>query len=283
MRATSVGSVVRVAREGMVNAIPSERPGREAAAVDRGVLRRAVAVLDVLAAHDVPPAVRVIAQESGLSKSAVQRILVELEAVDLAIQDPATRRYRLGPRALALGVAYQRRLNVREVALGPMESLCAIVEETVGLSVGYADRLLHVEQVLPQRDLSAQFQLGQPLPLWSGAPARVILAERTDDEVRRVLADYAHTDIEPINPPSPETLQREVELVRRNGHARAFGETIAEIHTLSVPVRGAHSQLVAVLSITAPSSRLSESRMDVVLPAVTETAAVISNQLGHRT
>ena len=79
---------------------------------ERGALRRAVAVLDHLAADTAPPSVRAIAERTGLSKSAVQRILVELESVDLAVRDPATRRYRLGPRTLALGSAYQRGLSL---------------------------------------------------------------------------------------------------------------------------------------------------------------------------
>ena len=263
---------------------PTTNDGADARAVpaNKGVLRRAVAVLDVLAVHEAPPTVRVIAEHCGLSKSAVQRILVELEGVDLALQDPATRRYRLGPRALALGVAYQRRLSVRNVALGPMAALCDTVQETIGLSVGYADRLLHVEQIEPQHDLNARFQLGRPLPLWSGAPARVILAARPMQEVRRVLEDYAHTDIEPVNPPSPDILQREVETARRIGHARAFDETLVGVNTLSVPLRGAHGDLVAVLSITAPSARLPASRMDAVLPRLTHTASDISAQLGYR-
>lgn len=260
----------------------NDGPGEPAVPMTKGVLRRAVAVLDALAAHEAPPTVRVIAEHCELSKSAVQRILVELEGVDLALQDPVSRRYRLGPRALALGVAYQRRLSVRHVALGPMAALCDSVKETVGLSVGYADRLLHVEQVEPEHDLNARFQLGRPLPLWSGAPARVILAARPEQEVRRVLEDCAHADIEPVNPPPPDTFQREVETARRVGHARAFEETLVGVNTLSVPMRGAHGDLVAVLSITAPSARLPASRMDALLPRLTRTASDISAQLGYR-
>jgi len=251
-------------------------------APDRGLLRRAVAVLDILAAAEAPPTVRAIAERSGLSKSAVQRILVELESVDLAVQDPATRRYRLGPRTLVLGTAYQLRLSVRDAAMGPMTLLSAEVSETVGLSVGYADRLLHIEQIEPDQSLRARFHVGRPLPLWSGAPARVLLAARSDEEITRVLEVHEHTDIEPVNPPSPDELRRQVEQVRRSGHARAFEETLLGVHTLSVPARGAHGELAAVLSITAPSRRLPPERMDELLPRLLGAAADIAAHLGYR-
>lgn len=249
---------------------------------ERGSLRRAVAVLDLLATDTAPPSVRSIAERTGLSKSAVQRILVDLESVDLAVQDPATRRYGLGPRTLALGSAYQRGLSLHAAAIGPMTDLAAEVTETVGISVGHADRLIHVEQVEPQRRLSARFDVGRPLPLWFGAPAKVLLAERTDEEIARVLADREQTDIEPVNPPEPDELRRQVDDVRRTGHARAFEETIEGVHTLSVPVRGALDDLAAVLSITAPSERLPDERMDEVLPGLLAAAAVVSGRLGHR-
>lgn len=249
---------------------------------ERGLLRRAVAVLDSLADDTAAPSVRAIADRTGLSKSAVQRILVELESVDLAVQDPATRRYRLGPRTLALGAAYQRGLSLHAAAIGPMTELAAEVSETVGLSVGRADRMIHVEQVEAQRRLSARFDVGRPLPLWFGAPARVLLAERSDDDISRVLEVRELTDIEPANPPTAAELQRQLHDVRRTGHARALEETIAGVHTLSVPVRGALDELAAVLSITAPSERLPVERMDEVLPSLLGAAAQISGRLGHR-
>lgn len=249
---------------------------------ERGLLRRAVAVLDALASDASPPSVRTIAERTGLSKSAVQRILAELEGVDLALQDPATRRYRLGPRTLALGSAYQRGLSLHAASVGPMTDLAAEVAETVGLSVGHGDRMIHVDQVEPQRRLSARFDVGRPLPLWFGAPARVLLAERTDEEVLRVLDDRVETDVVPVNPPEPTELRRQVEAVRRTGHARAFEETIEGVHTLSVAVHGASGALAAVLSITAPSERLPDERMDELLPRLQEAASRIAHQLGHR-
>lgn len=249
---------------------------------ERGALRRAVAVLDVLAADAAPPSVRSIAERTGLSKSAVHRILAELEGVDLALQDPATRRYGLGPRTLALGSAYQRGLSLHAAAIGPMTDLAAEVRETVGLSVGHGDRMVHVEQVEPERRLSARFQVGRPLPLWFGAPARLLLAARTDEEVLRVLDDRAQTDITPVNPPPAEELRRQLDDVRRSGHARAFEETIEGVHTMSVVVRGADGTLAAVLSVTGPAERLPAERMDEVLPQLQGAAARISARLGHR-
>jgi len=247
-----------------------------------GQLQRAVRVLDVLADADQPLTIRAVAECTMLSKSAVHRLLADLVTTDLATQDPATRRYRLGPRTLALGMAYQDRMDVRRVALPFMRSLRDTTGETIGLSVGLGDEVLHIEQVESESPLRARFDIGRPLPLWSGAPSRLLLAERSDEEVRRIVSDRAHPSLAPVNPPSPEALMKEVLAVRGAGHAGAFEETLPGVSTLSVPVHGASGDLAAILSLTAPSSRLDRDQTREVLPSVMETARSISNALGWR-
>jgi len=241
-----------------------------------------VRLLDVLSTADLPPSVRSLAEATGLSKSAVQRLLAELDALDLVAQDTTTRRYRLGPKTLALGMAYQHRVDVRQAALPHMRQLCESCQETVGVSVGLADQLLHVDQVEPQRTLHAKFHLGRPLPLWSGAPAKVLLSVRTDDEIHRVLDARTPTDLEPVNPPTAQELLDELDRVRERGYARAFEETLAGVNTISAPVAGAQGEVVGVLSITAPVARLTPERMEELLPALLRAAELTSADLGWR-
>ncbi|MCV7285058.1 IclR family transcriptional regulator [Mycolicibacterium wolinskyi] len=247
-----------------------------------GLLQRAVCILDALAAAQHSKSVRTLAEETGLSKSAVQRILTDLVATELASQDPTTRQYHLGARTLALGMAYQRRVDVRQAALPHMARLRDSTDETVGISVGLADQVLHVDQVESESTLRAHFDIGRPLPLWSGAPARLLLAVRSEDDIRRILSERHGTDLTPVNPPSTEALIEDVRAVRAAGYACAFEETLPGVSTMSVPVFGAAGELTAVLSLTAPSIRLTPQRVDELLPEVLRTAAAISADLGYR-
>jgi len=244
------------------------------------LIHRAAHILTVLAAAEQPLSIRALAERAELSKSAVQRILADLVATDLATQEPVTRRYRLGPRTLALGMAYQRRIDVRRVALPRMAQLRDATGETVGISVSLADQLLHVDQVESASPLRARFDIGRPLPLWSGAPARLFLAVRDDEEIRRVVSERAGTDLTPVNPPDPEVLVQDVQAVRAAGYACAFEETLPGVNTMSVPVRGSQGELAAVLSLTAPTARLSRERVEELMPTVAACARAISTDLG---
>jgi len=245
-----------------------------------GMVYRAATVLGILGAAHEAMTIREIAERANLSKSAVQRLLADLVTTDLATQEPTSRRYHLGPRTLALGMAYQRRVDVRRLALPHMTRLRDATGETIGLSVGLADQVLHIEQVESESPLRARFDIGRPLPLWSGAPARLLLAERSDDEIMRIVSDRGHSELTPVNPPSAEVLMADVAAVRNAGHACAFDETLPGVSTLSVPIHGSAGNLIAILSLTAPSSRLTRDKVNELLPDAVECAAAISQDLG---
>lgn len=247
------------------------------------LLNRAVQVLDQLRLAGGDLAIRDIAKQVGLPKSTVQRLLRDLVDTDMAARDPITRRYRLGPRTLALGMAYQHGINLRNVALPVMTRLRDETGETVGLSVEVGEELMHVEQVESASQLRRTFEIGHPLPLWCGAPSRLFLAFRSDEDIQRIIADRGHTDVEPANPPSPERMAAEVRQARIDGYAMAFDETVASVSTLSAPVIGPAGHVVATLSVTGPTSRFTRKAMNQSLPALTASADLVSGQLGAPT
>lgn len=244
------------------------------------VLHRAVAVLDVLRIAEHELSIREVAVRAGLAKSTVQRLLRELVELNLASQDPTTARYRLGPRTLALGSAYQRRLNVRAAALPHMTKLRDDTGETVGLSVGLGDQIMHIDQVESESELRAMFEIGRPLPLWSGAPSRLLLAELDDAEVQLIAHTDRRADLAPINPPDPEVLIALVRQVRSEGFAVAIEETLPGVSTLAAPVRSSTGDLVATVSLTSPTIRMTPEVIDRLRPQVTATGRAISAELG---
>jgi len=245
-------------------------------------LRRAVQTLDVLAKADSDLSIRELAEETAVSKSAVQRILSSLVETGLAVQDPASRRYGLGPRTLVLGTAYQRRIDLRAVALPHMTHLRDLTGETVGLSVRVGDELLHVEQVESGSALRRSFEIGRTLPLWCGAPSRLFLADLPAGERDEIVRARRASAVVPAAPPTAEELLASVERCRAQGYATAYGETIPGVSTVAAGLRGADGQVAATLSVTGPSTRWTRDAIDRWVPVLLETAATVSGLLGFR-
>ncbi len=242
-------------------------------------LRRAVQVLDALRVDADGSSIRDLAGRIGLPKSTVQRLLADLVEVDLAQRDPASRLYRLGPRTLALGTAYQRRLDVRAAALPHMVGLRDELDETVGLSVRAVDELLHVDQVESRSRLRAVFDVGVPLPLWSGAPSRVLLSVLDETEVRDLVSHRRARHLQPAHPLPLETFLEEVRATGATGYAMASEETLPHVATVSVPIWGP-SGLAAALSVTGPVARFGPEQMTTALPPMRAAAGSVSAALG---
>ncbi len=245
-------------------------------------LRRAVQTLDTLSRSEGDLSIREIAETAEVSKSSVQRILAALVETGLAVQDARTRRYGLGPRTLVLGTAYQKQFDLRSVALPHLTRLRDLTGETVGLSVAVGDELLHIEQVESLSPLRRSFEIGRTLPLWCGAPSRLLLADLPDDEVERIVRARKASAVDPSDPPSAEVLIASVRESRRTGFGVAVGETIAGVTTAAAPLRGATGRTVATLSVTGPSTRLDAPALERVVPLLVETSATVSGLLGHR-
>ncbi|HEY8457411.1 MAG TPA: IclR family transcriptional regulator [Actinopolymorphaceae bacterium] len=246
------------------------------------LLGRAVKVLDVLGRAETDLAIREIASRVSLPKSSVQRLLRSLVQTEMAIQDPTTRRYRLGPRTLALGMAYQRKVNVRAVAMPYMARLRDRTGETVGLSIPVGEEMLHVDQVESSAELRRTFEIGRPYPLWAGAPSRLVLAGMPDEDVERIAKERKNGGVSPVRPLSPEDLMQAVRRARNDGYAAAFEETIAGVNTVAAPVVGDSNQVVATISVTGPTVRFSWQAMEAILHDLLHTAEAISIKIGGR-
>jgi len=245
-----------------------------------GTLRKAMLILEALRETETDLSARELAVRLDLPKSTTQRLLQSLEESRMAVQDPATRKYRLGPRTLTLGMAYRERLSLRNAALPHMRALRDAVGETVGLSVAVGEERMFIEEVQSQSELRARSELGYPYALWTGAPGRVLLADLPADERDRVLAAAGPAAWEIADPPTREGFARLVESVGQAGYARAFDESIAGVSAVSVPVLDASRRAAAALSVSGPTSRMSEETMAAILPGVRTAAAAISRELG---
>lgn len=245
-------------------------------------LRKALLILDVLRDSEVDLSARDLAGRIGLPKSTAQRLLQALEQAQMAVQDPVTRKYRLGPHTLTLGMAYRDRLDVRNVALPHMRLLRDATQETVGLSLPFGHTRMFVEEVQSQSELRAHSELGQPYPIWTGAPGRVLMAGMTEGQLARVLDQADERAWRPLDPPTREGLVKALELIRDRGYDRARDETLPGISAVAAPVRDAAGQVVAALSVSGPTARMTPEALESIAPRTVEVAVGISRALGGR-
>jgi DNA-binding IclR family transcriptional regulator len=221
-----------------------------------------------------------IAQALGLSKAVVYRILSSFRSKGFVELDETTRRYSLGERALHLGLAYQKRLDVPRLARPQLEGLSRATDETATLSLRTGWERVYVDQVTPDRDVKMVVQIGLRVPLHAGASSKAFLAFLDADEQQEYLNGTLDR-LTKLTVTNAKALRKEISEIRERGYAASFGERMEGAGSVAAPVFGHDGRPVAVISVCGPVERFREEA-DESAKLLLEATAGLSRQLGHR-
>lgn len=250
--------------------------GQTIAAIERAV--------DVLLLFGEPETtdlgVTEISSRLGLSKAVVHRILSSFRTKGFVDVDEETRRYRLGPTALRLGLTYLDQIDVRELARPEMAALSAATEETATLSIRTGWQRVYLDQITPQRDVKMVVQLGLAVPLHAGASSKAFLAFLPAAERESYLKDQPLDAISELTITDQKKLVKELETVSTQGYAISLGERMNGAGSVAAPVFGHDGVPAAVISVCGPLERF-EGEIKEIAPLLLAATARLSARLGY--
>ena len=117
-----------------------------------GSVQRAMAVLEVLAAHPAGMSMSEVAERAGLTRAGARRLLLTLEAEGYASLDG--RRFQLTPRLLTLVRTWLQGTTLWSYAEPAMRALAAQLQEACSAAVLSGQDIVYVARV-PGRESSA--------------------------------------------------------------------------------------------------------------------------------
>lgn len=242
------------------------------------LVERALDVLTVLA--DGPRTFTEVSRSVGLSKATVHRILAGLAYRDFVVQNPLTGQYMLGAGSYRLG----REMNetnggIASLSRAALASLNDATQETVVLHVRLGRRRVCVSEFESPHSLKYVVGVGTWAPLHVGAAGKVLLAWSSEAELSKLLpselerlTDATITD--------RSILLEELAEVRRQGWAESHGERITGAFALSAPVFDDRQQVVAVVSVLGPETRLNRTRSIELRRLLLDTTVELSAAMG---
>jgi DNA-binding IclR family transcriptional regulator len=223
-----------------------------------------------------------LAQEVGLNRSTLHRLLATLRRHGYVTQDPATRRYRLGLAYLEMAHQAVERLEIRQHALRVMHALAAESGESVYLNVRAGARTLCVDEVVGPRGVTLGSNVGVSMALYSSAAGKCYLAWLPAEERDTLLERQDFASLTERTITSRAALLREVERVRRLGYATNDEESEPGVRYVAAPVFDARGVVVGALALGAPVLRVSHADLPRTGVAVMAAAARVSTALGYR-
>jgi len=241
---------------------------------------RALTILSLLARLG-EAGVTEIAGELGVHKSTAFRLVATLEQHGMVEQNEDRGKYRLGVGVLRLAGATTARLDVVQEARPICRQLAAASGETVNIAVLSDRSALYLDQVAGQSALQSHNWVGQHIPLHATSNGKVLLSGLSGDEVDNRLPRLPSYTPETVT--TKARLRRELAEVREQGYAVAVDELEVGLTAIAAPIRNAHGDVIASLSVSGPTFRLAEPRVKELVPVVVDAADEVSRRLGYGT
>ncbi|SHI63733.1 DNA-binding transcriptional regulator, IclR family [Nocardiopsis flavescens] len=244
-----------------------------------GVHRALQIIFAVAEAEGPDMGVSELARSLNLSKTVVHRVVRTLVDDGFFQMDERTRRYRLGPAAVSVGLSALARMEVPEIVRPHLEALVDHSSETATFSVRYGDKRMYLSQVLSPQEIRMAVPLGKLFPLHIGGSSRAILAGMAPEELDRHLERALPGE---GNAPERARIADEAAAVRARGFTVSAGERQADAGSVAAPVFDARGQVYGSLSVCGPLNRVRDERALALGPVVVEAARAVSAGLGFR-
>jgi IclR family KDG regulon transcriptional repressor len=226
-----------------------------------------------------------LSRRLDLHKNNVFRLLATLEQSGYIEQCAEDDQYRLAVGCLELGHAYARSNGLLDRARSCLEALSDELGETAHVGVMRGDEVVHLDGVLPDGVLVTALRLGSRLPLHATALGKVLLASADDDRREAYDRECIGAGLEARTPATlvhRAKLLDELRAVAAAGSAIDLEECEPGVVCAAAPVYDATGAVIAAISVSAPTVRVSEDDLHRrVVPAVVAAAVRLSGQLGY--
>jgi DNA-binding IclR family transcriptional regulator len=216
-----------------------------------------------------------------LHKNNVFRLLATLESRGYIEQNRVTENYRLGLKTLQLGQTFIRQMGLLRQARPVLEWLVEQCNETSYVAILKDLHIVYLDVVETNLTVRVVPRVGARLPAYCTAAGKVQLAYMTDEELDnyfpgRELKGYTANTIT-----DRDTLKKQLQLVAERGYAIDNEELDPGVRCVSAPIRDYTRRIVGAVSISGPSMRFTDERLEKeLIPLVVKAGDEISTKLG---
>ncbi|MDQ0688536.1 DNA-binding IclR family transcriptional regulator [Streptomyces achromogenes] len=240
---------------------------------------RAISVLEILAQRG-EAGVSEVAAEIEVHKSTAFRLLGALEARGLVEQAGERGKYRLGFGIVRLAGAVTGRIDITQQSRPVCERLAEEIGETVNIAVMQEQYAINLYQVRGPGAVTAHNWVGQLTPLHATSSGKILLAHLSAKERATLLTTAGMKKVTPHTITAKTKLEKHLVTAREQGYAFTLEELEIGLHAMAAPVRNRDGEVIAAVSASGPSYRLTEQRLHELSPVLVKGAAEISHRMG---
>lgn len=239
----------------------------------------AIDVLEAVAFSEEEVGVTQIAERLKVTKGSVHRHLHTLVERGYLAQNPATSRYKIGPKSRLL-VRLAPETDLVQIAEGPMRELRDALGQTVVLSEMTPRGALVVAKLSGTSLIEIGVRSGSELPFHATAQGRVMLAFAPRPFQERVLTRPLEKFTEHTMT-SVARIEKELWEITKRGYASAPEESMLGINAVAAPIFDSKDACIAALAVVGSIQFLPAKPKPADVTTLINACQQISRKLGH--
>lgn len=244
-----------------------------------GNLERALAVLELLAKHGGPMPLATIADTLDIPRSGTHRLLSMLIDEGFVRQDEEHGEYMLALKLVSLALIYLSTSGVFDISQPVLDRLAEASGELARLGVVEGDHITFVGKAQGAKSgLRYDPDMGSNPPLHCTASGQAWLATLPDERAIELVSRQGGLGPKAHNAPrAPKTIQqflKDLNGARQRGYGVAIETYEMGMTSIAAAVHNPVTQeVVGIVSLAGPSSRLPEERLKELAPHLLEAAS----------
>ena len=242
---------------------------------------RALAIVESFTVDHREWGVTDLAKSLGLNKSTVFGLLATLELRGYVEKSPENGKYRMGLKLLDLGTIKHESLELVVVARPVLKDLIDRIQETVHLAIYDNGEVVYVDKIEAKSTLNIISYVGKRNPTYCTGVGKCLLAFQAPKEIERVigrgLRAYTQNTIT-----DPDKLLAELEKIRTKGCAFDSEEIELGLVCVAAPIMNHLGRVIAALSVSVPTIRAGDDKLQEYLQILRSAAIQISQKLGYK-
>lgn len=215
-----------------------------------------------------------LAEAVDKAKSGVHAQLKTLEANELVVNEDAT--YRLSLRFLDMAESVKAQFGNYDVITSEIDALAAETGEVVQFGAEEHGWLVYLYKSKGDAGVETASSIGKREHLHSTSLGKAILSTYSEEETAQIVARRDLPRKTPNTITTKAELFEELDQIRDRGYAFDDEENISGLRCVSVPVFRDDENVLGAVSVSGPSRRMTQDRVDEELvDAVSKSANVI--------
>ncbi|MDA8211604.1 MAG: IclR family transcriptional regulator [Clostridia bacterium] len=244
------------------------------------LIYKAFSVMEEVAANQSELGISDLSRRLNISKSTVFGITQALTDLGALRQDPATKKFRLGPTLVKLGNQALSGVDLRAVARPYMEELSQKYRETVFLGTFDEQGITIIENADSPADLKISAPVGTRIPLFAGASGKVFLASLREPALKKILKEKKLPQFTEKSIVDTEVYLKELQKVRQQGFATDFEEYLRGVNAISVPLLDSWGWPAGAIWVVGFSHSFTGEKVEQAISSAIHAADQISLILG---